>query len=195
VLPGLDRPETPGRRRSPGPAGPGAGFGREPTGNREKVLVRGSAGPRTPTGADGAGECEARGDRVNDDSFGDLGDELVMVVPPYSRFLRSVRLIAADAAVRAGLDCDETDDFRLAVDELCHTMMGATDHPLRLSFQPTRVGVSARGVTRARTGARPAIGELSATIITALADAYELDVVDGELQFIVHRNHTGARAR
>ena len=129
------------------------------------------------------------------DPFGDLGDELVMIVPPYSRYLRSVRLVAADAAVRAGLDCEETEDFRLAVDELCHTMMSSTDHELRLTFTATRGGVCARGATDARSGTRPMISPLSATIVTALCDAYELELVDDELRFIVHRNSTGARTR
>jgi hypothetical protein len=130
---------------------------------------------------------------VNRDSFGDSGDELIMVVPPYSSYLRSVRLVAADAAVRAGLDCEETEDFRLAVDELCHTMMIATDHALHLSFTRGEADVTARGTTKARAGARPAISELSATIVTALSDAYELELCDDELRFFVSRSHMGAR--
>jgi hypothetical protein len=130
---------------------------------------------------------------VNRDSLGDLGDELVMVIPPYSRYLRSVRLVAADAAARAGLDCEETEDFRLAVDELCHTMMVATDHPLHLSFTRTESGVTARGATKARAGTRPAMTDLSATIVTALTDAFELDLCGDELRFFVQRSHTGAR--
>ena len=132
---------------------------------------------------------------MNWESFGDPGDELLMVVPPYSKYLRSVRLVAADAAVRAGLDCEETEDFRLAVDELCHTMMMATDHSLHLSFSRTDAGVTARGATTARASTRPTISELSATIVTTLADAYELDLCGDELRFFVHRSHTGARAR
>ena len=129
------------------------------------------------------------------DPIGDLGDELVMTVPPYSRYLRSVRLVAADAAVRAGLDCEETEDFRLAVDELCHTMMSSTDHALQVTFTATEGGVCARGATPARAGTRPMISSLSATIVTALSDAYDLELIGDELRFVVHRNHTGARAR
>jgi hypothetical protein len=127
------------------------------------------------------------------DSFSDLGDELRMVVPPYSEFLRAVRLVAADAAVRAGLDCEETEDFRLAVDELCHTMMSATDHALHLTFTPTTRGVRARAVTRARAATRPELTPLSATIVTALSDAYELELAGDELRFAIQRNHSAAR--
>jgi hypothetical protein len=74
-------------------------------------------------------------------------------------------------------------------------MMIATDHSLHVSFTRTDAGVSARGTTKARAGTRPAISELSATIVTALADAYELDLCGDELRFFVHRSHTGARTR
>ena len=48
-------------------------------------------------------------------------DSVHLVVPPSSEYLRTARLVAADAAVRAGLDCEEIEDFRIAVDELCHS--------------------------------------------------------------------------
>ena len=59
-------------------------------------------------------------------------DRVHLVVPPSSDYLRTARLVAADAAVRAGLDCDEIEDFRIAVDELCHLVMSATDHFVEL---------------------------------------------------------------
>src|SRR5258705_12262941 len=45
---------------------------------------------------------------------------LRLQVPATVEHLRTVRLVAADAAERAGFDCDQTDDIRIAVDELCH---------------------------------------------------------------------------
>jgi hypothetical protein len=129
------------------------------------------------------------------DSFDSFGDELVLVVPPYSQYLRAVRLVAADAAVRAGLDCEETEDFRLAVDELCHTLMSSTDHPVTLTFALTRAGVVARGVARSRDGARPMMSELSATMVNALADSYEFEKTDGQLEFTVARCTAGASRR
>jgi hypothetical protein len=137
----------------------------------------------------------AGGGRVNKDSFDSFGDELFLVVPPYSRYLRAVRLVAADTAARAGLDCEETEDFRLAVDELCHTLMSATDHPLLLTFVHTPTGVVARGVGWGRNGARPEISELSATLVGTLTDGYELDRVGGELEFVVTRCRARSRRR
>ena len=124
---------------------------------------------------------------MTEDSFDGFGDELTLIVPPYSGFLRAIRLVAADAAVRAGLDVEETEDFRLAVDELCHTLMSATDHPLSLWFTPTKQGVMARGTAKGRDGSAPVISELSATIVESLSDGYELALIDGELEFTVAR--------
>ena len=76
-----------------------------------------------------------------------VGEDVWLTVPPFSEYLRTVRLVAADAASRAGLDYDEIEDFRIAVDELCHLLMSSSDHEISLSF-----GV----VGRSRPGARHA---------------------------------------
>jgi len=123
-------------------------------------------------------------DRVPLDSF---GDELTLVVPPYSGFLRAIRLVAADAAARAGLDVEEIEDFRLAVDELCHTLMSATDHPLALWFTSISGGVMARGSARGRDGTGPMMSDLSATIVECLSDDYDLARSNGQVEFTVTR--------
>jgi len=109
------------------------------------------------------------------------------VVPPYSAYLRAVRLLAADAAVRAGLDCEEVEDFRLAVDELSQTVMRATDHSVFVSFQSSPSGVVARGSARARDGYTLALPELSATIVDSLCDYYEFAANGVDLGFVVAR--------
>src|SRR5262245_38272780 len=62
-------------------------------------------------------------------------DDLHLSVPAAPEFLRAVRMVAADAAARAGLDVDEVEDFRIAVDELTYAAMTATDHSVRLVFR------------------------------------------------------------
>src|SRR5262245_32098043 len=59
-------------------------------------------------------------------------DQVHLTVPPSSDYLRTVRLVAADAGARVGLDCEEIEDFRIAVDELCHLVMSSTDHYIDL---------------------------------------------------------------
>src|SRR5712691_12982168 len=60
--------------------------------------------------------------------------ELRLQVPPTIEHLRTVRLVAADAADRAGFDCDETDDLRIAVDEVCHAVLKSTEAPITVGF-------------------------------------------------------------
>lgn len=116
-----------------------------------------------------------------------FGDELHVLVPPYSTYLRTVRLLAADAAVRGGLDCEEAEDFRLAVDELCQAAMRATDHALLVSMESAPGRVVARGTARARDGSMMELSDLSATIVDALSDHYEFELKGPDLTFVVQR--------
>src|SRR4051794_17777461 len=52
-------------------------------------------------------------------------DEIRLIIPGRPDFLRLARLAAADAGSRAGLTFDEIEDLRIAVDELCHSVMRA----------------------------------------------------------------------
>ena len=120
-----------------------------------------------------------------------LGAESVaLTFPPYSEYLRTVRLVAADAAGRAGLDVDEVEDFRIAVDELCHLLMSGTDHSVTVSFGVSGACVLARGSARARSLA--GVGELPPlplAIVRSVADYFETSVDDGELTFSVMKRH------
>ena len=57
-----------------------------------------------------------------------VGEDVWLTVPPFSEYLRTVRLVAADAAGRAGLDYDEIEDFRIGTLPvtwtLCSTFVG-----------------------------------------------------------------------
>jgi hypothetical protein len=127
------------------------------------------------------------------DSLGSFGDVHHLVVPPYAAYLRSVRLVAADAAVRAGLDCEETEDFRLAVDELCQALFQGTDHVVVLSFHTETGNVVARGAARGREGLSGSMNELSETIVASLSDHYEFESDGVDLGFVVSRRRASAR--
>lgn len=124
---------------------------------------------------------------------GGFGDELHFVVPPYAAYLRAVRLVAADAAVRAGLDCEETEDFRLAVDELCQALFRGTDHFVVLSFETEDGNVIARGTARGREGIAGRMNELAETIVASLSDHYEFESDGEDLGFVVERRRASAR--
>lgn len=121
------------------------------------------------------------------DSMFSGGDEVHVVLPPFSTYLRTARLLAADAATRAGLDCVATEDFRLAVDELCQAAMRATDQLIFISFESTPGRVVARGAGHTRDGCTLELSDLSATIIDALSDGFEFELCGSDLTFSVHR--------
>ena len=110
--------------------------------------------------------------------------------PADAEYLRLARLAAADAASRAGFDVDEVEDFRIAVDELCHLLMGGTDHSITVSFGVRGACVLAHGTTRARPLA--ALGELpplALAIVRSVTDYFESSVDDGQLTFSVMKRH------
>lgn len=118
--------------------------------------------------------------RVADDN------EVCLLVPPRSCHIRAVRLVAAEAGGRAGLDVSELDDLRIAVDELCYTLMAATDQRLlvRVVVDDGRVVVRGSGLLRAGI-TPPALPNVSELIVDAVSDHYAFDHVGDKLSFVV----------
>jgi hypothetical protein len=114
-------------------------------------------------------------------------DEVDLLVPPFSTHLRCVRLVAADAAIRAGLDVTETDDLRIAVDELCHALMTATDHRVHICVAADKGRVVVRGSARRRgTGQSELhLPGISATIVDAVSDQHVLRTEGDKIVFVV----------
>ena len=125
---------------------------------------------------------------------GGRGDRVHLVVPPSSDFLRTVRLVAADTAGRAGCDVDDVEDFRIAIDELCHLLMTATDHFVHLSLTSFADQVVGHGSARARSGNAPVgLDEVSAMIVNATTDQHRIERRAGEVTFeVVKRVHRPA---
>ena len=104
--------------------------------------------------------------------------ELRLQVPPTVEHLRTVRLVAADAADRAGFDCDETDDLRIAVDEVCHAVLRSTKAPITVGFSTEPGRVEVRGAAEHdRLRPAPHLAPLSQLIVDAVSD--EVELVDG----------------
>jgi hypothetical protein len=115
-----------------------------------------------------------------------LSEDVRLTVPPFSEYLRTIRLVAADAGGRAGLDYEEIEDFRIAVDELCHLLMSSTDHEVVVAFGVDGHRVFARGRARRRINQSLApLNDLSLTIIRSVADHHELLTSDDEVGFVV----------
>ena len=113
-------------------------------------------------------------------------ENVELVVPPSSDFLRTIRLVAADTAVRAGCDLDEVEDFRIAIDELSHLLMTATDHLLHLTLAHVDGHVVGRGVAQDRGGRAPVeLDEVSGMIVNATTDGHRIERRDGSISFEV----------
>lgn len=113
------------------------------------------------------------------------GDRVSLVVPPSSEFLRTVRLVAADAAVRIGCDHDDVEDFRIAIDELCHLLMTSTDHFVHLSVNTFDAHVVANGAARARSVAGEfALEPVSELIVASTTDEHRVEHAGGDVTFV-----------
>jgi hypothetical protein len=126
-------------------------------------------------------------------AFDPTSSELRVEVPGDRDHVRVVRLVAADAADRAGFDCDRADDVRIAVDELCHAVMASTDAPMTVRFviAPGRIDVHGHA-TRGETRRRFALCELSERILRAVSDSFELREEPSGLRFTLRMSGSGS---
>lgn len=112
--------------------------------------------------------------------------KLRLQLPADVGHLRTVRLVAADAADRAGFDCDETDDLRIAVDEVCHAVISSTDAPIVVGFSVEPGLVEVRGVAERNGPLRPLqLSPISHLIVDSVTD--EVELIDGssEVRFVL----------
>ncbi|HEX5944801.1 MAG TPA: ATP-binding protein [Acidimicrobiales bacterium] len=105
-------------------------------------------------------------------------------LPADSRYMRLARLMASGVATTAGLPLEEVEDFRIAVDELCATLIEMGDgEPLRLVFDVADDAVIVRAT--ARMGVDAVIDDerlmLSRQILDVVTDGHELAQDDDRL--------------
>lgn len=114
--------------------------------------------------------------------------ELRIDIPGDPAHVRVARLVAVDAAGRAGFDCDDADDLRIAVDEMCHTLMASATGDLSLRFDIRPGSVDVVVSARPRGSVRPfALHELSEMILSAVADSYDLVATPSELRVLLSK--------
>ena len=105
-------------------------------------------------------------------------------LPADSRYMRLARLMASAVATTAGLPLEEVEDFRIAVDELCATLIEmGNGEPLRLVFDVADDSVIIRATTR--MGVDAVIDDerlmLSRQILDVVTDGHELAQDDDRL--------------
>jgi serine/threonine-protein kinase RsbW len=116
-------------------------------------------------------------------------------LPPDSRYMRLARLMASGVASTCGLPLEDVEDFRIAVDELCSTLIEMGDgQPIRLGFEIRADVLVVEGRTLA--GRAPAPDDerfaLSSQILDVVADGHELSHVDGNVEFSARKRVRGS---
>ena len=116
---------------------------------------------------------------------GSYDHDVHLVVPADAQHVRLARLVASGAATQAGFHVEDVADFRIAVDELCSTLLETTAHAVDLRFRAIDGAVEVEGRT---TGPAPSPPdqhrmELAGQILDVVADAYRLDLVGSRAVF------------
>jgi serine/threonine-protein kinase RsbW len=115
------------------------------------------------------------------------GEVVRLSVPAALEYVRIVRLTASGVASRLGLDVDEIENLRVAVDELASTVVDAASGDLEISFSSAGGELRIEGHAPVAPGGDVGIDELSAQILKAVCDDYELGVADGTARFACTR--------
>lgn len=108
-----------------------------------------------------------------------LGDGQVrLAVPASPEYLRLTRMMAAGVASRLGFDLDEVDDLRIAIDEVCFTLVGTRGRPgtISTSYEVVSGALVVEGVALLTDppAGPPRLSELSARILESVVDECEL---------------------
>jgi serine/threonine-protein kinase RsbW len=108
--------------------------------------------------------------------------EIEVSVPADPVYIRVVRLAASGVASLAGLDVEKIEDLKIAVDEMCSTLIEVgTGSPLHVRFASlvdgsTTIRVDVEALVDPGAGRDEHRFALSRTILGAIADHHELVV-------------------
>jgi serine/threonine-protein kinase RsbW len=104
--------------------------------------------------------------------------EVRLEVPAAPEFLRISRIMAAGVASRVGFTLDEVEDLRIAIDEVCFSMVGARGRAgtitLRYLLDDDELAVEGTGRFSDGLGNEPTLSALSKQILAAVVDECEL---------------------
>ena len=97
-------------------------------------------------------------------------------------FIRLARLAAAALASRKGFTYDEVEDLRIAIDELCFTLVGTAGRDgvlvLQYSMVPEGLAVEGIGEFTDATARLVRLTPLSDQILSAVVDEHEVTAGD-----------------
>jgi anti-sigma regulatory factor (Ser/Thr protein kinase) len=119
--------------------------------------------------------------------------EVRLSIPASPEFLRLARLAAAGLASRMGFTYDEVEDLRIAIDELCFSLVGGGGRPgtivLRYWMQDDGLAVEGVGQFDDGMGTSPALSPLSQQILKAVVDEHELTIGKDGPEFRLLKRH------
>ncbi|CAA9235631.1 MAG: hypothetical protein AVDCRST_MAG10-1378 [uncultured Acidimicrobiales bacterium] len=122
--------------------------------------------------------------------------EVRLEVPAAPEFLRISRIMAAGVASRVGFTLDEVEDLRIAIDEVCFSLVGARGRTgtisLRYLLEDHQLSVEGTGRFSDGLGNEPVVSALSNQILAAVVDECELSAGAEGPQFRLVKRHRSA---
>jgi serine/threonine-protein kinase RsbW len=115
--------------------------------------------------------------------------EVTLVVLATNDHISFARLNTTAVAGKVGFDYDAIEDVRIAVSELCGTVIAcaAPDSELRLDIRGGADGLEVSGRATMAAGATLEPDELSDQVLKVVSDEYSYDVANGEASFRMTR--------
>ncbi|MBN2623105.1 MAG: ATP-binding protein [Acidimicrobiales bacterium] len=138
-------------------------------------------------GLDGSGSNDSNIESRNMDPVAGL---IELSLPADSRYMRLARLMASGVATSSGLPLEEVEDFRIAVDELCATLIEMGDgDPVRLAFElgTDVVVVHATTTMSADAGIDEERLSLSRQILDVVTDGHDLTQDHGRVELMARK--------
>jgi len=107
-----------------------------------------------------------------------------LTVPASLEYVRIVRLTGSGVASRLGFDVEEIENLRVALDELASMAIEfAVGGELEMTFSTTNTELRIIGRAPTTRGADVGVEELTAQILKAVSDDYDLRAEDGHVYF------------
>jgi len=119
--------------------------------------------------------------------------EVRLELPAAPEFLRISRIMAAGVASRVGFTLDEVEDLRIAIDEVCFSMVGpkgrAGTITLRYRLDADNLVVEGTGQFSDGLSNEPVVSALSNQILAAVVDECELSAGEEGPHFRLVKRH------